>query len=875
MPRNQLTIAAARFTTFAMLVGLGAQTPTDVAQVRPDAAVAARGDALLDGLRPRFVANQGQWASPERYRVRAGGLPIFLEDRGWSFWLRQPGAATVPAGARPVPAAIDAAGERALALRMTFAGAGAPELVAEQQLPGATNFLQGDAARHRRGVPGYGAVRYVAVYPGVDVRARTDGGQFEYDLLLEPGADLDQVELEVAGCERLRLAADGGLEIDTALGVVRQPLPRTWVIGQDGARRVVECRYELRGPSTFGFVAPGRAAGEALVVDPPIQYSTMYGGNDYEYVYAIIEDAAGRILVSGNTSSQNWPMTPGVVQTAHAGAVGGNDGFMLLLDPTLGPGNDVVFATYFGGSANERVASAAFLPSGLIAFAGDSLSPNLPTTPGALQTASAGGRDGYVGLITPDGQIIVCLTYVGGAADDFVFSLMPMPSGDLLVCGRTLSTNYPVTPNAFQPNHRGGSFGNDAHITIVDQACTTVVYATYLGGTGDDSISCSGVDANGLATFHGVSSSTDFPVTATAFQSTSKGGLVSSLWGSWECVVAQFDPSLPAANQLAYSTYLGGSGHEFPGWSVALPGGDLVVAGTTVSPDLQVTPGSYQPAYAGGTLLNSNTTAGDAFAVRLDPTQAGAAGIVWGTYFGSGNADQGLDCRVDSAGEVTLVGWTQAAGNPFPTTPDALRRNYTLNEGWVARLSAAGSQLLYSTLLGGSNHDGAWYVTRHADAEPTVSGATVSFDFPVVGSSRTFQGQYDTFVTRLDLLPLGLSRYGPSTPFAGRHPTIHGLGDATPGNAGFGFACSRAPAGGVGALVIGVQSAPGTPFFNAALNVDLNAPFGSQLVFADGSGEHVMPVTFPPTPMTGFYVQYVWLEVAASLTLSASDGLQL
>src|SRR5262249_24784090 len=161
-------------------------------------------------------------------------------------------------------------------------------------------------------------------------------------------------------------------------------------------------------------------------------------------------------------------------------------------------------------------------------------------------------------------------------------------------------------------------------VTIVNSTLSSVVYATYIGGTGDEWIECSGVDGSGVATLHGASSSTDFPVTANAFQPSAAGGsAITSLWTSQEGIVLPLDPSQPPAQQLLYSTYLGGNSQDWCDESVALPSDEIVVIGTTASANFPTTPTSYRPTMAGGAVVNTNYVAGDAFLVRLDPNRSG------------------------------------------------------------------------------------------------------------------------------------------------------------------------------------------------------------------------------------------------------------
>jgi hypothetical protein len=862
---------------------LAAQSPSSSSLPAP----AAELGAALSG---RFVPNLGQWPSPELYRASVGGLHFFLEADGWSFWLRQPAgeltaAADAPSSAEAPRAADDAVpATRALALRMRFEGARTAELLPEAPLGGVANFALGTAgARAVAGVPGYASVLYRSVYPGIDVRVRTSGACFEYDLIVRPEADLTAVTLRVEGAQRLERSDAGNLRFTTALGFVDQPVPRTWAIGPDGAERPLACTYELRGCDRFGFRIVGRAAGETVIVDPPILYSTILGGTEDENVYGILEDGGGRVLLVGDTESPNFPTTVGVVQPGFGGAP--YDGFVALIDPSLPPLQQLVFATYLGGDQDDRIVEAALLSSGRIGFAGHTLSANLPTTPGCYQATNRGVRDGFVGVLSADGTQIVALTYLGGNDEDFLFSVHETPTNDLLVAGRTRSQPYPPVHQPsllfppYQPQHHGGSLGSDGCLVILDADCTSVRYATYFGGSDDEWIHCDSISSNGVITLHGGSSSTDFPVTANAFQPASAGGSTGALlFSRKEIVVAQLDPAAPPGQQLVYGTYVGGSSQDLCRKVLVGTSGELTLVGTTASTNFPTTPTSYQPSFAGGAVLNTsarpNFLAGDAFLLQLDPRRSGSAALLWGTFFGSANPDQGLDAVLDASGDIVAVGWSQAGAWSFPTTPDAMRRSYALNEGWVARWKGDGRQLLHSTLLGGLNHDGAWLVASHAPGVVTVTGATLSANFPIVNANGIYAGQYDTFVTRLALDAVGTARYGPTSGYAGRYPTIHALGDALPGNTSFGVACSRGPVLGIGALWIGVQPTV-LRILCATLLVDPLALVASLPVIADANGEHFLPVALPAQPVSGVYLQYLWLADPVTPCLSASDGLRL
>jgi hypothetical protein len=180
----------------------------------------AEGEQLLARLPVAFVPNLGQWEHSARFVARIGAMTMFLDQKGWTFTLVEQSAEKENASARGV------------AVRMTFAGTSAPELVAEDRLPGRHNyFLGNDPSKWHSDVPLYRAVRYREMHPGIDVRAREQDGHFEYDLLLQPRAELDPVEIAVEGITRMHLGADGALVLETRLGPVRMPAPVSWEEG--------------------------------------------------------------------------------------------------------------------------------------------------------------------------------------------------------------------------------------------------------------------------------------------------------------------------------------------------------------------------------------------------------------------------------------------------------------------------------------------------------------------------------------------------------------------------------------------------------------------------------------------------------------------
>ncbi|HKB15542.1 MAG TPA: hypothetical protein VKF62_05720, partial [Planctomycetota bacterium] len=351
-----------------------------------------RATELLRRLPIGFVENRGQWDGRARYVARMEAMTVFLEDRGWTLALEE----TDDVAQRV----------RGVAIRMTFEGEGASAIAAEDPLPGRHHYFLGrDPGYWRADVPHFRSVRFSGIYPGVDLRAREEGRRFEYDLLLEPGADLESLAIKVEGAHGLRLDADGGLVVDTTLGEIRQPAPRTWETDAIGRRRTIECRHVLLGDDRFGFEAPARASDRALVVDPVLEYSTFLGGTGFDYVKALVVEGNGEATVAGWTSSSTFPTTVGAFDTTYAAS----EAFVTRLTPA---GDALVFSTFLGGSLGDQAWALALDGSGGVVVAGRTASTDFPTTPAAFDTAYAGAWDAFVARLSPSGGSLLYSSYL-------------------------------------------------------------------------------------------------------------------------------------------------------------------------------------------------------------------------------------------------------------------------------------------------------------------------------------------------------------------------------------------------------------------------------------------------------------------------------
>ncbi len=255
------------------------------------------------------------------------------------------------------------------------------------------------------------------------------------------------------------------------------------------------------------FVTEISSDGHSLV------WSTFLGAEGVERPGSIVLDAAGYPVIAGYTWSAGFPATPGVFQSTYRG---GYDAFVAKLSPD---GSTLAWATFLGGSGSEG-GSATLDAAGAIVISGGTDSLDFPVTPGAYQTAFGGDIDGFVGKLSPDGRTLVWATYLGGTGQDGCTAVVDR-SGAIHVTGITNSSNFPVTPDAFDPSYNGGV--NDGFVARLNATGSRLAYATFLGGSGDDDLDHAVLDAAGNVYVSGRTNSPDFPATPGAFDTSFNG----------------------------------------------------------------------------------------------------------------------------------------------------------------------------------------------------------------------------------------------------------------------------------------------------------------------------------------------------------------
>jgi hypothetical protein len=403
----------------------------------------------------------------------------------------------------------------------------------------------------------------------------------------------------------------------------------------------------------------------------------------------------------------------------------------LVIDPVFS------YVTYMGGTQTDQINAVKLGRNNRLYIAGQTDNADLPYIDGAYNNNTSGLTDIFIAIVdtTPGaGYRLVYFSYLGGANLDIPKGIDVDAKGVVYLTGTTNSTNFPVTGGAFQAT--GAANFIDAFVVKLDPAGyggDALIYSSYLGGAaGDDTGNGIAVGSDGMMYVIGTTKSTDFPLTASAYQSV--------LWNAQDTFLCKIDPN---AGALVYSTYLGGEAPD-DGRAILVDAKNLVYfASSTLSQNFPV---------AGFAARVDPAGAQDVVVGVMDMTKAGQPSLVYSTYYGGSGNEEVRGMAFDSNGNLVFTGYTLSTD--LTITGDALQATASGGgDAFVAILNPSGAfqpGLLYSTYLGGSGGDVGYAVGADVAGNIYVTGYTLSSDFPIAGSAPQagWGGGTNVFITK-------------------------------------------------------------------------------------------------------------------------------
>jgi hypothetical protein len=430
----------------------------------------------------------------------------------------------------------------------------------------------------------------------------------------------------------------------------------------------------------------------------------------------------------------------------------------LYIDP-------LIYSTFLGGSGDDEGNGIAVDSAGNAYISGITCSTDFPTK-NPLQANYGGGNpycgDAFVSKLNPSGSALVYSTYLGGNGFDGGTGIAVDSAGNAYITGSTTSTDFPITPGAFQTICSGCAYGN-AFVTKISPTGTALVYSTYLGGSFGNVGNGIAVDSAGNAYVTGITYSSDFPT---------MNPLQAANAGAPDAFVTKINP---AGSALVYSTYLGGFEQDY-GMGVAVDNdGNAYVTGSA-GPGFPTTPGAFKTccgfsfaakinptgttlvyssyldnngtgiavdgvgnAYVAGWTLKSRPSPKRDYAFVTKINSTGSA-LVYSIDLGNSGGSMGSGIAVDSMGNAYVTGWTRKGVKTYANA-------------FMTKMNPTGSALVYSADLGGSGNSGGTGIAVDATGNAYITGYTESTNFPTLNAVQPANaGGADAFVTKINPL---------------------------------------------------------------------------------------------------------------------------
>jgi len=683
-----------------------------------------------------FVENRGQWDGPFVYKAVAGNTNIYLEQGGFTYVMGDPEnnekITACRHGLRHGPATL-----RFHAYRMRFAGATTTAVTGSKAQPHYYNYFLGkDERRWKTGIHPCLALDYKGLYPGIDLHVASENGLLKYDFIVRAGGNPAAVRLRFEGMEGLSVR-NGRLYITTSVGQATEHMPYAYQF-INGARKEVDCRYQVNGNEVTYTFPGGYDKGHELVIDPVVEFSTFTGSVSDNWGLSATYDGEGNFYAGGSVSGNNYPIEPatGAFQRTYAGGGplgtpgtgGGNVGFPcdMAITKFNKTGTALLFSTFIGGSQNDQPHSMIVDQNNNLVIAGRSYSNDYPIIRPAFDTSLNGNADIVITKLNATGTALLGSTYVGGSGDDCVnvsslwdslFSIkhsyaddarsevMLDRQGNIYVAAVTQSPDFPVM-NAIQSTLSGGQ---DGVVVKLNSSLTSLIWSTYIGGSSLDAAYVLALDTSEAYLYvAGGTSSSNFPSVPGGLMAAYQGGVADGY-------ILKFGNS--GTYPLVRSTFIGrGSYDQCFGIQVDMEN-NVYATGNTFGGTFPVTPGVY-------------TNPGSSqFIIKLNPD---LNTNIYSTVFGSGNPNAinitPVAFLVDTCQNVYVSGWGGGQAGPGsttiglpitgPTDPNpAFQSTTDGNDFYFIALSKNALGLLYGTYFGANGGIG-----EHVD------GGTSRFD---------------------------------------------------------------------------------------------------------------------------------------------------
>ncbi len=596
------------------------------------------------------------------------------------------------------------------------------EVVGINQLRAKSNYIYESVDDNYKDISNYSKVMYKNIYKGIDLIFYESNGDIKYDFIVKPGANPNDINIEVEESDEMRLDNNGNLIVSLDNEVLLSEKP--YIYQMDGKlSKEIKGNYQLLNEKNIRFKIEDYNEELPLIIDPIITYSTYFGGNSADEIGDIAIDDENNIYVVGLTSSADFPIVNGYKSELTL------EGYYEIFVSKFDASGQLIYSTYVGQSwINNDIYHIAVDNNGCAYVGGTTGSIYFPTTPGAYDRIQNGNVDGIVFKLNQSGNTLLYSTYIGTSAQEGIHDIAVDENGCAYVTGVTYdNTVFPTTENAYQNEKEYNKF--HSFVTKFSPGGTSLVYSTLIKGVYTYGIT---VDSSGNAYITG--RGLDYmPIVGDSYQDT--------LGGERDGFVLKLNKT---GSNVLYSTFLGGEKDDEI-YDIAVDNeGNAYVTGYTYSTDFPVV-NAYQDS-----LTYSYYDFEDAFVTKLN---ADGSDLIFSTYLGGTLTDIGCGITVNSIGEVYVTGST--ASTNFPSKSPIVTYSGGYYDVFVSLFDSNG-HLMFSTDFGGTNLDlGESIVVDSNNSNIYVGGRTYSTNYIVTDNAfqKYHAGGYDEgFITKISMV---------------------------------------------------------------------------------------------------------------------------
>ncbi len=511
-------------------------------------------------------------------------------------------------------------------LRLSFIGSNpTPTIEASNRLTTSINYFQGsDPKEWKTDVPVWSTVRYVDLYPGIDLEIASRDGLPTRRFIVQDSlrANVQDIAVRIEGADDVAVR-ENGIEVTTDFGEYTLPFFEIEGVGGAAESPTESNENTIHFPFRYEASRDSSGLGNNPLLPSNLRYSTLLGGSEIDNGLAVAVDQQGAIVVAGYTESFNFPTTPGAFDPTTTGYYARN-GFITKFNAS---GTALDYSTYIDSNDTTRVYAIEVDESGQVYATGLTYGDDFPATPNSPTPGFGGVVDGFVLKLTPTGSALVYSILLGGEEVDFARDLALGDDGTVVVGGITTGLGFPVTPGAYDTGNADEN--RDAFVTRIAPDGSALLYSTLLGGIYEEDGYGVALDSQGSAYIMGISDSFDFPTTPGAYDPTPIS------FGQY--FVTKFTPD---GSDLVYSTVVNGQSTRLSTNDITIDQyGAAYVAAHATNPSFLATEGAYDTecGYEGVGCGNPQNSK-DGILFKLNPD---GSEMVYGTFLGgSGNADQ-------------------------------------------------------------------------------------------------------------------------------------------------------------------------------------------------------------------------------------------